>query len=184
LIARHPAAVWVRRIPRVQTAGPVCRRAGLQADRVSGSVTPPIQPSQTEEAQMAGPTNAPEPRMDASDLYREDIYSDRKVGTIRVLTPVKSDGTPDPARAMSYVGQAQIMTPAGVLPLSFEIPARTLADACAGFADAAKIAFDETMKELQELRRQQASSIVIPDASAASAISGGGLPPRGKIQFP
>lgn len=133
---------------------------------------------------MAGPTNAPEPRMDANDLYREDIYSDRKVGTIRVLTPVKSDGTADPLRTTSYVGQAQIMTPAGVLPLSFEIPARTLADACAGFSDAAKIAFDETMKELQELRRQQASSIVIPDAGAASALGGAGLPPRGKIQFP
>ena len=98
---------------------------------------------------MAGPNNAPDPRMDAQDLYREDVYSDRKVGTIRVMTPVKSDGSPDPARAMSFVGQAQIMTPAGVLPLNFEIPARTLADACQGFADSAKIAFEETMKELQ-----------------------------------
>jgi hypothetical protein len=133
---------------------------------------------------MAGPTNAPEPRMDASDLYREDVFSDRKVGTIRVMTPVKSDGSPDPSRPTSYVGQAQIMTPAGVLPLSFDIPAKTLADACAGFSDGAKIAFEETMKELQELRRQQASSIVIPEAGAASALGPGGLPPRGKIQFP
>ncbi len=134
---------------------------------------------------MAGPTNAPEPKMDAQDLYREDIYSDRKVGTIRVLTPVRMDGSPDPSRPTSYVGQAQIMTPAGALPLSFEIEAKTLAEACEGFADGAKIAFEETMKELQELRRQQASSIVIPEAGAASAISGGpGGPPRGKIQFP
>ena len=115
--------------------------------------------------------------MDANDLYREDIYSDRKVGTIRVLTPVKADGTPDPLRATSYVGQAQIMTPAGALPLSFEIDARTLAEACAGFADGARQAFEE-------MRRQQASSIVIPDAGAASALTGQGGPPRGKIQFP
>jgi hypothetical protein len=40
------------------------------------------------------------------------------------------------------------------------------------------------MKELQEMRRQQASSIVIPDAGAASALTGRGGPPRGKIQFP
>jgi hypothetical protein len=133
---------------------------------------------------MAGPSNAPEPKMDSQDLYREDIYSDRRVGTIRVMTPVKPDGTPDPARATSYVGQAQIMTPAGALPLSFEIEARTLAEACEGFADGAKIAFEETMKELQEMRRQQASSIVIPDAGAASALAGQGGPPRGKIQFP
>jgi hypothetical protein len=134
---------------------------------------------------MAGPTNALDPRMDANDLYREDMYSDRKVGTIRVLTPVKSDGTPDPARATSYVGQAQIMTPAGALPLSFEIDAKTLAEACDRFADGARVAFEETMRELQEMRRQQASSLVIPDAGTASAIAGqGGLPPRGKIQIP
>jgi hypothetical protein len=132
---------------------------------------------------MAGPSNAPEPKMDVQDLYREDVYSDRKVGTIRVMTPVKPDGTPDSARATLYVGQAQIMTPAGVLPLTFEIDAKTLTEACAGFADGAKIAFEETMKELQEMRRQQASSIVIPDAGAAAALGQGG-PPRGKIQFP
>lgn len=132
---------------------------------------------------MAGPSNAPEPRMDANDLYREDIYSDRKVGTIRVMTPVRSDGSPDPSRQPSYVGQAQIMTPAGVLPLSFEIEAKNLAEACAGFADGAKVAFEETMKELQEMRRQQATSIVVPDAGTAAAIGQGG-PPRGKIQFP
>ena len=133
---------------------------------------------------MAGPGNAPEPKMDAQDLYREDIYTDRRVGTIRVMTPVKSDGSVDPSRPVSYVGQAQIMTPAGALPLSFEIDAKTLAEACTGFADGAKLAFEETMKELQEMRRQQASSIVIPEAGAASALTGQGGPPRGKIQFP
>jgi len=134
---------------------------------------------------MAGPTNALDPKMDVNDLYREDMYSDRKVGTIRVLTPVKVDGTTDPARATSYVGQAQIMTPAGALPLSFEIDAKTLAEACERFADGARVAFEETMRELQEMRRQQASSLVIPDAGTASAIAGtGGLPPRGKIQIP
>jgi hypothetical protein len=121
--------------------------------------------------------------MDANDLYREDTITDRKVGTIRVMTPVRPDGSTDPARTAVYVGQAQIMTPAGVLPLSFEIPAGTLAEACAGFADGAKLAFEETMQELQEMRRQQASSIVIPDAGAAAALGQGG-PPRGKIQFP
>ncbi len=134
---------------------------------------------------MAGPTNALDPKMDVNDLYREDMYSDRKVGTIRVLTPVKADGTTDPARATSYVGQAQIMTPAGALPLSFEIDAKTLAQACERFADGARVAFEETMRELQEMRRQQASSLVIPDAGTASALAGtGGLPPRGKIQIP
>jgi hypothetical protein len=122
--------------------------------------------------------------MDVNDLWREDTFTDRKVGTIRVMTPVKSDGSADPSRQATYVGQAQVMTPAGVLPLSFEIPARNLAEACAGFSDGAKIAFEETMQELQEMRRQQASSIVIPDAGAAAALGQPGALPRGKIQFP
>jgi hypothetical protein len=100
------------------------------------------------------------------------------------MTPVRADGTADPARAVVFVGQAQIMTPGGVLPLSFEIDAKTLAEACEGFADAARVAFEETMRELQEMRRQAASSIVIPEAGAAAALSSGGMPPRGKIQIP
>ena len=54
--------------------------------------------------------------MDAASVYREDVYTDRKVGTIRVMTPVKSDGTADPARKTLYVGEAQMMTSAGALP--------------------------------------------------------------------
>ena len=107
------------------------------------------------------------------------MYTDRKMGTIRILTPVKSDGSTDSAREVVYVGQAQLMTPMGALPLAFEIEATSLADAVSNYPAEAKKAVDNTMNELQELRRQQASSIVIPEAG------GGGLPPGGgKIQFP
>ena len=105
--------------------------------------------------------------MDASSLYREEIYTDRRIGTIRALVPVDGNGAPDPKRPVLYVGQTQILTQAGALPLSFEIPASNLAEACAGFADGAKVAFEETMQELQEMRRQQASSIVLPPPGSA-----------------
>jgi hypothetical protein len=132
---------------------------------------------------MAGPSEAPDPRMNAQDLYREESFSDRKVGSIRVMTPVKSDGTADPSRKVIYIGQAQIMTPAGVLPLSFELDARDLADACEKFADGARQGLEDTMRELQEMRRESASSIVIPEAGAASAL-GQGMPSPGKIKIP
>lgn len=121
--------------------------------------------------------------MDAASVYREDVYTDRKVGTIRSLTPVKSDGSPDPARKTTYVGEAQILTPMGALPVSFDIEAATLAEAIKNYAAAAKEGVERTVKEIQEMRRQAASSIVIPQG-------GGGLPPGalggggGKIQFP
>lgn len=116
--------------------------------------------------------------MDAASVYREDVYTDRKVGTIRCLTPVKRDGTPDAARTAVYVGEAQIMTPMGALPVSFEIEGATLDAAIAGYAAAAKEAVERTVKEIQELRRQAASGIVIPQAGAGGGLGGG------KIQMP
>ncbi len=122
-----------------------------------------------------------EARMDAAELYREEIYTDRKVGTIRVMVPVQSNGSPDPKRRTQYVGEAQMMTSAGALPLSFEIDADSLADAVAKYGAAAKEGFERTMRELEELRRQAASSIVIPKAGAPGLPGGLG---GGKIQMP
>ena len=43
--------------------------------------------------------------VDATNLYREEIFTDLKVATIRRLAPVLSDGSDDPARPVMYVGQ-------------------------------------------------------------------------------
>ena len=129
---------------------------------------------------------AGDPRMDHQSLYREEIITDRKVGTIRVLTPIKSDGSDDKSRPVSYVGEASLMTSVGTLPINFEIEAQTLEEAVQEFADAAKEAVERTMKDLQELRRQAASSIVVPQGGMGGlgGMGPGGLPPGGKIQMP
>jgi len=127
------------------------------------------------------------PAMDAKALYREEIYTDRKMGTLRVMLPVTAEGTPDQARPTLYLGEAQLMTNMGPLPISFEIEAASLADAISKYGDAAKIGVDQALRELQEMRRQASSSLVIPPAGAASALTGGGLGGLGgggKIQLP
>jgi hypothetical protein len=124
-----------------------------------------------------------EKQMDPNELYREEIFTDRKLGTIRRLTPVTSEGGTDTGRAVIYVGQAQILTAAGALPINFEIPARSLAEAVEGFAEAASTGVDQAMKELEQLRRDAASSIIVPEVGAAPPnpmAPGGG----GKIQMP
>ena len=123
-----------------------------------------------------------DPQMSADALYREDVFTDQRIGTVRRLTPVKSDGSDDAARPLVFIGQATVMTPMGSLPLSFELPARTLAEAVAQFGPAAQRAIDDAARELQELRRQAASSIVIPDAGAAAGLKGMGG--KGGIQLP
>jgi hypothetical protein len=124
-----------------------------------------------------------EPRMDAKALYREEIYTDRKVGTIRSLTPVKSDGSEDTSRKTVYVGEAQILTSVGALPITFEIEAKSLEEAIGNFAGVAKEAVERTVKDLQELRRQAASSIVVPQGGMGG-LGPGGMGPGGKIQIP
>jgi hypothetical protein len=126
---------------------------------------------------------ATELKMDPGALHREDLFTDRKMGTIRVLTPVTADGATDPARPVLYLGEAQILTPMGAIPLSFQIDAASLAEAIEKFADAAKVAVERTAREIQELRREAASSIVIPD-SMPPGLGGGGLGGGGKIQMP
>ncbi len=124
-----------------------------------------------------------EAKMDPAALYREEIITDRKVGTIRMLTPVKSDGSADASRAVIYVGEAQILTNAGALPLSFEIEAQSLDEAARKFSEMAKDAVEKAVRELQELRRQAASSIVVPQGGM-DGLGLGGLGGSGKIQIP
>ena len=119
------------------------------------------------------PETTNEIKVDPKALYLEEIFTDRRVGTIRRLTPVGKDGTRDQARAVLYVGETQVLTPAGALPIAFEIGAGSLEEAAEKFGQLAKDAIERTVKELQELRRQAASSIVLP-----------GQPGPGKIQIP
>lgn len=122
--------------------------------------------------------------MDSTSIYREDTFTDRQVGTIRRLSPVSADGNVDSSRPVLYVGQAQVMTPMGAIPISFELDAPSLDVAIEKFGAAAEQAIQQTMRELQELRREQASSLVIPDAGGAGLpnpsdlLSRGGRPRR------
>ncbi len=116
---------------------------------------------------MSSPSDARQATMDTTELYREDIFTDRKVGTIRRLTPVTPAGADDTTRPVLFVGQAQVMTPMGALPISFELEALSLDVAVTKFGAAAEVAVQQTMRELQEMRREQASSLVIPDAGGA-----------------
>ena len=127
--------------------------------------------------------NAPELKMDPANLYREEIFTDRKIGTIRVITPVQSDSSVDAGRKVIYVGETQLMTPVGALPLAFEIEADSLGRAAEKFAEVASVAVERAVKELQELRRQQSSSIVIPEGIPPGMGGMGGLG-GGKIKLP
>jgi hypothetical protein len=123
---------------------------------------------------MAQEQQLPEIKLDITQLYREEIFTDRKAGTLRRLVPVLADGNTDTSRPVLYSGQTQLLTPAGVLPLAFELEAASLEDACAKFPDAVKIAIEQAIEEAREMRREAASRIVVPDAGGMGGPPAGG----------
>jgi hypothetical protein len=131
---------------------------------------------------MADQPDLPEIKLDATSLYREEVFTDRRTGTLRRLTPITIGGEPDPSRHVLFSGQTQLLTPAGVLPLAFEIEAETLDEALQKFPEGVKVALDQAIEEAREMRREASSRIVVPDvgASGVGPVGGGG----GKIKFP
>ena len=133
---------------------------------------------------MAAKSDLPEVRLDPAGLYREEIYTDRRAGTIRRLTPVTVDGATDPNRPVLFSGQTQLLTPAGVLPLAFEIEAGTLEEALTKFPEGVNVALEQAIDEAREMRREAASRIVVPEVgSGIGPGSGGGAGGGGKIKY-
>src|SRR5262245_47439882 len=119
-----------------------------------------------------------EVRVDSANLYREEVYTDLRVATIRVLAPVKPDGTPDPSRDTLFSGQTTLLSQAGPLPVECAIEAKTLQEAMNRFPQAMKEAVDRLIEEAREIRRREASRIVVPGGplpGGAGGMPGGGL---------
>src|SRR5690606_174569 len=100
--------------------------------------------------------------MDGANLYQEETFTDRRIGSLLRLTPVTASGARDQSRPVLFLGQTQVLTPAGALPISFEIEAASLEDAVAKFGSEAQEALQNTVKRLEEMRREAASSLIVP----------------------
>lgn len=132
---------------------------------------------------MAASNDLPDISIDPKGLYREDVFTDRRAGSIRRLTPITVAGEVDVSRPVLFSGQTQLLTPAGVLPLGFEIEARTLEEALQKFPEGVKVALEQAIDEARELRREAASRIVVPEVGGGVG-PGPGAGGGGKIKFP
>ena len=92
---------------------------------------------------MADENANAEMAMDGDNLFKEEVFTDQRVGTIQRLTPVDADGQPTAGGQVRYVGQTQLMTRAGPLPLSFEIEAGSLKEAAGKFGAGAQQAITQ-----------------------------------------
>jgi hypothetical protein len=115
-------------------------------------------------------------RVESGNLYREEVYTDLRIATIRKLVPVLADGSPDPSREALFSGQTNLMSQAGPLPVEAPIEASSLEEAAARFPQAIKEAVDRLVEEAREIRRREASRIVGPRGPLPG---GGGMPGGG-----
>lgn len=96
------------------------------------------------------------------DLYKEESYTDLKVGAIRNLTPVKADGSLDESRDPIFMGQTQLMSPNGPLPVNCMIEAKSLSEAIEKFPESIKQEVENLIAKAQEAKEKESSRIIVP----------------------
>lgn len=103
-------------------------------------------------------------KMDRSNLYKEETFTDLKVGMVKRMTPIKADGSVDKTRKAVFVAHTSLMTPGGPLPLQAVIPAKDLQQAIKKFPEAMKAAMDRLAEEAQKYQEQEGNRIEKPDS--------------------
>ena len=111
-------------------------------------------------------------KLDESNLYKEEVFTDLRVGSLKQLTPVTKAGERDLSRPMMYVGETQLMSQVGPLPVQTRIEAENLDDAIQKFPAAIQTAVEAMIEEVKELQRKEMSRIVVPGADTTSKILG------------
>jgi hypothetical protein len=128
----------------------------------------------------------PEITVDTANLHREEVFTDLQAASVRRLTPVKADGSDDRGRDVIYIGETNLMTQMGPLPVQFPIEAKSLDDAFSQFAEGVKGAIERLNERAKEMAREESSRIVVP-GTAPPGLGGagapGGRPGAGKFLF-
>jgi hypothetical protein len=103
-------------------------------------------------------------KIDRGNLFKEETFTDLKIGMIKRMTPVKSDGSVDKTRKSVFVGQTSLMTPGGPLPLQAVIQAKDLQQAIKKFPEAMKGAMDRLAAEAKKYQEQEKSRVAKPES--------------------
>lgn len=120
--------------------------------------------------------SAAEISVDTGNLHREEVFTDLHAASVRRLTPVKADGSDDGGREVIYIGETNLMTQMGPLPVQFPIEAKSLEDAFNQFADGVKGAIERLNERAKEMVREESSRIVVPGAGAPGLGGAPGIP--------
>jgi len=123
---------------------------------------------------MSDPQTQPlsEIKLDITNLYKEEVFTDLRVGSLKQLTPVTKEGDRDLGRPIVFIGETQLMSQVGPLPVQTHIEAENLQGAIERFPAAIQTAVEAMIDEVKEHQRKEMSRIVVPGAETASKILG------------
>ena len=99
---------------------------------------------------------------DAANLYREETFTDMKIGSIQRMIPVKVDGSDDESRKSFFVIRTQLMSQMGPLPIQAPVEVETLAEAIDAFPQAVQSAVEKMVEEAEAAQREKANQIIVP----------------------
>jgi hypothetical protein len=111
-------------------------------------------------------------KLDEKNLYKEEVFTDLRVGSLKQLTPVTKEGDRDLGRPIVFIGETQLMSQVGPLPVQTHIEAENLQGAIERFPAAIQAAVEVMIDEVKEHQRKEMSRIVVPGAETASKILG------------
>jgi len=111
-------------------------------------------------------------KLDEKNLYKEEVFTDFRVGSLKQLTPVTKEGERDLARPMAFIGETQLMSQVGPLPVQTRIEAENLQAAIERFPAAIQTAVEAMIDEVKDIQRKEMSRIVVPGAETTSKIIG------------
>jgi hypothetical protein len=103
--------------------------------------------------------------VDKGNLYREETVTDFKIATIKVLHPIRIDGSDDETRSRRYFGETQMVSPEGPVPVRSMLSATTLEEAADAFPAAMEKALAslvDQVKQMQANAKNNRKSKVIP----------------------
>ena len=116
-------------------------------------------------ADNGGAPNNLDFQVDKTNLYREIAITDLKIANIRQLIPVNIDGSDDTSRETIFIGNTQLGTPQGPIPMQAVLEATSIEEAMELFPKAMEL---ETHKVIENFKRMEAqqkkekSNIILP----------------------
>lgn len=107
--------------------------------------------------------------VDTKNLYREESITDLKVASVRKLIPVNPDGSDDTTRSPIFLGQTQLMSPEGPIPIQAKLAANKLEEAWVEFPKTMQAKLAEIVEQMKKMQAEQqkkaaqdGSRIIVP----------------------